>query len=216
MNSRTWRRIAGAGAVAFLITAVAESEAPSSAHWKSKMEMEGGPQGNVTTDSEIWMKDKKVRMKTSVMGMNMNMVKAGDVLYQWSEGQKSGMKFDTTALGAQRNQGSSDYVMRIDEYRSKGKKIGAETVDGHACEIYELTASGPSEKEKKEAVWLAKDLNFPVKYVLETGGSKMTALNTDIQLNPKVDESMFAPPSDVQFQDMSEMMKGMRPPKQKE
>ena len=91
-----------------------------SAHWKSKVRMEGGPQGDMTTDSEIWMKDKSMRMKTLAMGMNVNIIKSGDFMYQWQEGQTTGMKMPANM----RRGGGSDYVNKIDEVRAKGKKIG--------------------------------------------------------------------------------------------
>ena len=63
-----------------------------SAHWKSRTQVTSGSQGDMTTESEMWMKDKKIRIKTAAMGMNMNVVKSGDFLYQWQEGQTAGMK----------------------------------------------------------------------------------------------------------------------------
>ena len=54
--------------------ALRAADAFSSAHWKSRSEMAGGTQGSMTTDSELWLKDKKVRIKTKAMGMDMNVV----------------------------------------------------------------------------------------------------------------------------------------------
>jgi hypothetical protein len=186
-----------------------EAQSFATAHWRSRTQMEGGPQGDATTEAEIWMKDKKIRMKMAVMGMNMNMIKAGDLVYQWQEGQTTGMKI---AASIRRGGAPADYVDKIENVRTKGKKVGAETVEGHPCDVYEYeekTERGP----QKEKFWLAKDLkNFPVRYQAETGAMKITTTNTDIDLAAPVSDSMMAPPENVKFQDMSEMMKG-RPEK---
>ena len=99
--------------------------------------MVGGPQGDMTTESELWMKEKKIRVKTKAMGMNVNVVKSGDIVYQWQEGETSGMKMSTAMR--RRGGASMDSLEKIEEVRTKGKKVGAETVDGHPCDIYEYS-----------------------------------------------------------------------------
>jgi len=183
----------------------------SSAHWKSKSEMAGGPQGEMTTESELWTKDKKVRVKTKAMGMNINIVKAGDFLYQWQEGETSGMKM--SANMRRRPGASTDYLEKVEEIRTKGKKVGTETVDGHACDIYEYAETRPDRSaEVQQKYWLARDLkNFPVKVVTDAGSMKITTTNYDIDLGASVPDTLVTPPENVKFQDMSEMMKGMAP-----
>lgn len=185
-----------------------QAQAFESAHWKSSTEMSGGPQGDMKSESEVWMKDKKMRAKTQVMGMNMNVVKSGDFIYQWPEGQTSGMKIPVTLR--RRGGQSMDYVNKMADVRAKGKKIGAETVNGHACEIFEYNEETPERGgTAKQTYWLAKDLkDFPVKVVTENGGMKMSTLNHDVELGAAVPDSLLTPPDGVKFQDMSEMMKG--------
>lgn len=182
-----------------------QAQAFGSAHWKSKGEIEGGPQGSMATDSELWMKDKKLRIKTTAMGKKMNVVKSGDFVYQWQDGQTTGMKMPSN--GGQRGGATGDYVNRIEEVRSKGKKVGAETVGGHPCDIYEYTETSEKGRTAKQTYWLAKDLkNFPVKLVSDLGQAKLTTVNSEIELGASVPESMVTPPDNVKFQDMSEMM----------
>ena len=199
-------KTAGLAAAALVFAGVLAAQPLGSVHWKSKTEIVDGPQGDRTTESEMWMKDKKLRMKTTAMGLNMNIVKSGDVLYQWQEGQTSGMKM--SASMRRRGGPSADYVGKIDEIRARGKKIGTETVAGHECDIYEYSEA-TGERLGKQTYWLARDMkNFPVKVVNETGGLKITTLNSDIDLKASVPDAMLEPPADVKFQDMSEMMKG--------
>ena len=185
-----------------------------SAHWKSTIEVEGGnQQGMGPMQSENWLKQGNMRSKMQVMGMTRHTLKAGDTVYQWADGEKTGMKFN--AAVQQRQGPSGDYASRIDEYRTKGKKTGSEKIDGHPCDIYEMTSQSKTGRDHKETVWLATDLNnFPLKVISESNGTKVTSRNTDVELKASVPDSMMKPPADVAFQDMSEMMKGMRPPKQ--
>ena len=198
-----------------LLAGAVLAQAPAgSMHWKSTIEVEGGNQQGIgPMQSENWMKQGSMRSKMQVMGMTRNMLKAGDTVYQWADGEKTGMKFNTSV---QRREGpSGDYVNRIDEYRTKGKKTGSEKIGGHPCDIYELTTQGKSGREHKETVWLATDLSyFPMKVISESNGTKVTSLNSDVELKAAISDSMMKPPADVAFQDMSEMMKGMGPPKQ--
>jgi hypothetical protein len=183
-----------------------QAQAFGSAHWKSKGEIEGGPQGSMATESELWMKDKKLRIKTTAMGMKMNVVKSGDFVYQWQDGQTTGMKMPASTR--QRGGATGDYVNRIDEVRAKGKKVGTETVAGHSCDVYEYTETSEKGRTAKQTYWLAKDLkNFPVKLVADLGEAKMTTVNSDIELGASVPDAMVTPPDNVKFQDMSEMMK---------
>ena len=203
-----------AAVAGWLLVAGAGLAQPSSVHWKSTIEIEGGRQPSPgPVQAEMWLKQGKVRTKTSMMGMTMNMVRAGDTVYQWNEGEKNGMKM--SAVVAQRQPGG-DYANRIDEYRAKGKKICAETIDGRPCEIYVLTTAATSAGgARKGTAGLASDLHyFPVKVVSESDGTKQTTRNRDIQWNAAIPDAMVTPPADVEFQDMAEMMKGLRPPAQ--
>ena len=209
MKSRSWKASASALA-ALMLGSLLAAQSFSSAHWKSRSEMVGGPQGDMTTESELWMKEKKIRVKTKAMGMNVNVVKSGDIVYQWQEGETSGMKMSTAMR--RRGDASMDSLEKIEEVRTKGKKVGAETVDGHPCDIYEYSETAGERGTVQQKYWLARDLkNFPVKVVSETGGMKITTINTDIEIGASVADSLVTPPENVKFQDMSEMMKGMAP-----
>src|SRR5215467_3780716 len=147
VTSQSWR-LGACALAAGMLAASLGAQGFSSAHWKSKSEMAGGPQGEMTTESELWTKDKKVRVKTKAMGMNINIVKAGDFLYQWQEGETSGMKM--SANMRRRPGASTDYLEKVEEIRTKGKKVGTETVDGHACDIYEYAETRRSEEHTSE------------------------------------------------------------------
>lgn len=209
-----FRRFA-AVAAGLLLAGVAFGQWEGGAHWKSALTVEGGPRAVPEVTSEIWLqKDGRMRMRSSVMGIDMNTITAGDTVYQWTEGGREGMKINSVVAG--RPLATGDYAKRIPEYRSKGQKMGTEAVDSHRCEIYELVTPGAGgQKERKEKVWLATDLkNFPVKVVVDMNGMTMTSRNSDVELNAPVPEGMVTVPGDIQFRDMSEMIRDGRPPSQ--
>ena len=214
MNGRLVSRAAAALAAGLALAAVARPETFVSAHWKSKIEMEGGVGGGggegregrmpMPTEYEIWLKAGKMRLRAEAGGMKINMLRSGDDTYNWVDGQGTGMRgrASTARRGGRPTQ---DYVNQVDEIRAKGKKVGAEKVDGHACEVWEYE----DEQGEKGKYWLAQDLKgFPVQAVRETPRGKVTYHNTDIQIPASVSDDMFAVPKDVEFRDMSEMMKG--------
>ena len=202
-------KAAGLVLAALASGAVLRAQAFELAHWKATTEMSGGPRGDMKSESEVWKKGEKMRAKTQIMGMNMNVVKSGDFIYQWPEGLTSGMKIPA---GMNRRGGQSmDYVDKMADVRAKGKKIGTETVDGHPCEIFEYNEAAQERGgTTKQTYWLARDLkDFPIKVVTENGGMKMSTVNHDVELGAKVPDSLLTVPEGVTFQGMSEMMKGM-------
>jgi hypothetical protein len=212
MNGRLVSRAAAALAAGLALAAVARPEAFASAHWKSKIEMEGGGGGGdgrggrmpMPAEYEIWMKAGKMRMKADAEGMKINMLRSGEDTYNWVEGQGTGMK-SRSSTARRGGRPTHDYVNQVDAIRARGKKVGAEKVDGHACEVWEYE----DEQGEKGKYWLAQDLqSFPVQAVRQTPRGKVTYHNSDIQIPAPVSDDMFSLPKDVEFRDMSEMMKG--------
>ena len=213
MHTRWPRRIVVVLAGLAFATCARGQLPDGTAHWKSTIEVEGGPAADVgPMQAEIWVKQGKLRMQTQVIGITQNFVKSGDTMYQWTEGQKNGMKMATAVAG--RASASGDYATRIEEYRTKGTKKGSESVDGHACDIFELSSNSPAGAGvgvRKETVWLARDLhNFPLKVISEANGSRITSRNSAVSFQASVPDSMLAPPADVEFRDMSEMIRNMK------
>lgn len=215
-----WKVVTRAGlalTVGLAIAAIARPEMFPSAHWKSKIEVEGGGGGSgsegragrmpMPTEFEIWVKAGKMRLKADAGEMKMNMLHLGEENYTWMDGTGQGMRV-SSAMSKRGGRPSHDYINKIETVRTKGKKVGAETIDGHPCEIWDYDG-GEGDRGK---YWLATDLkNFPVKIITETPRGKTTYHNTDIQIPGSVSDDMFALPKDITFRDMSEMMQG-RPP----
>jgi len=200
-----WMR--GLAATVGLVAGTAGGQSFEAVHWKSTIEIEAGAPGvQMPSEYEIWLKGSRMRMKTEALGMAMNMLKLGDEMYSWSDGQPSGVKVNIAA--SQRSgRSNSDYVHRVAEIREKGKKLGAESVDGHPCEIREYT----DEHGNHGKYWLAEDLKyFPVRAVVDGAKGTVTYRNREIDLAASIPEEMMALPKDMTFQDMSEVMKGLQ------
>ena len=208
MKGKILRQAAGVFFVGVAVASAGRAQGFASAHWKSKVEIEGGRAGGgrMPSDYEIWFKSGKMRMKANAGGVALNMLKVGDDLYTWTEGQTTGMKMNVAAAQRQ-NSPSQDYVRRIEEFKTKGKKVESETLDGHPCDIYEYDA----EHGNHGRYWLARDLHdFPVKAITEQNGVKVTYHNVNIEVPASVPDSTMEVPKDIEFQDISEMMKGMK------
>lgn len=189
------------------MTVSAHAQKFSSAHWKSKSVVEGGNQGEMTAEGEIWLKNEKMYLKSQMSGMKTHMIVGQDSIYQWIEGQPTGMKIPKSM---QAGKASADYVNM--DLQTKGKKTGTETLDGLVCDVYVLETNEGGQKAKHTG-WLARTKSgFPVKWVMETGNNKTTTTNRDIEIPASVADSLLTPPKDVDFQDLSEMMKNV--PKQ--
>ena len=210
MRRRATTRVVAVCAAALALPALAFAQAFGAAHWKSKIEMEGVPSregresrgGRMPSEYEVWMKGGDMRMKADADGMAIDMLKKGDAMYTWMAGTGQGMKFPAGA-SARGGRSGQDYVNRIDEIRAKGKKVGAEKIDSHPCEIWEYQ----NETGEKGKYWLAQDLKgFPIQAVIEPArGGKVTYHNSDIQIGGSVPDDLFVLPKDVDFHDMSEM-----------
>ena len=91
-----------------------------------------------------------------------NVLDSGAEVYIWVEGEDVGVRI-AAALAA-RGRPMHGFVRRTGEIRSRGRRIGEETVDGHSCDVYEIE----TREDGKGTYWLARDLgDFPVKAILK-------------------------------------------------
>jgi hypothetical protein len=213
-----------AAALAFVVgaTPVAPPQGVPSAHWKTTVTTEGARPGEALEEAEIWLQGGAMRIVERGKGPEKtNVLRINDEVYIWTEGQSAGLKL-LAGLAASGGRPSHEYVRRIEEIRSRGKKLGSETVGGHACDVYAL--EGPVDGEGR--YWLATDLQgFPVRAVVEKrvflpsrptverNSVKLEYRNTDIQIPGKIPAGTLSVPQDVRFQDASEMILTGRPPR---
>jgi hypothetical protein len=203
-----------------IATRTALAQGVSSAHWRSTVTVEGARAGQIFQDAEIWMAGTSMKIeergKTSA---RTEVLFLGDEAYFWVEGQSVGSKMGA-ALAARRGGASHDYARRSEEIRVRGKKIRSEELDGQPCEVFEYESP-----QGKGTYWLATKLrNFPIKAIVERRLSlpyraqvdrpiRMEYRNTELRIPAKGSEEKLALPEGVEFQDVTELVLGGRPPR---
>lgn len=195
----------------------AAPEAPSSAHWKTTVTMEGARPGDKLQEAEVWREGGRMRIEDRTPGTPpTNLVSDGGEVYVWEVGKKAGVRM-APGLARGRGRPLHEYVRRVADIRTKGTLLRDEKVDGHVCDVY----AWETPQEGKGTYWLARDLKgFPVRVVIERPQMspyrskpidvvKLEYRNREVQVPAKIPEELLQPPDDVTFQDASEIFGGL-------
>ena len=156
-------------------------------------------QGRRVTTSKMSLKDELFRMEMIAQGQTAIILhnREGTFTVMPSEG----MAMKTAVRPGQGPiRGAGHYAQYLQEQQAE--RIGAETVDGHACDIYRYT---DPETRELTTVWVWKEKMFPVKF--ETEGM-LTELS-NIQIGEAIPDDASQLPAGVQVIDMGALM-GMR------
>jgi len=158
---------------------------------------------------DAYYSGKKARSSSSmeISGQKMNATAYFDgdskMMYLVNDiaGMKRGMKMAINSAVDQKNNNGEQ--IDITNFRDKLKemdKIGSEEVIGRQCDIYKT-------KDGKTTISVFKE-TIPLKFSTSDGKTVLVAnkLETDV----KVTDDMFIPPADIQYQDATDMMKGMK------
>lgn len=136
-------------AIPFLLAALTTS-AFADLTLSQKIEQEGGKEGEQTITLKI--KDGKVRMDAGTQASTIIDIKTGD-MQTLMHNQKMVMAVPGAMVKAMQQmaqkQGDAG-AGKVEVPKATGRK---ETINGYACEEYEMTASG-----SKVTMWLTKDL----------------------------------------------------------
>lgn len=203
-----------------IATRTALAQGVASVHWRSTVTVEGATPGTIFQDAEIWMAGTSMRIEERRKSpARTEVLFLGGEAYFWVEGQTVGSKM-AAALAARRGGASHDYARKIEEIRARGKKIRSEELDGQPCEVFEYESP-----QGMGTYWLATKLqSFPIKAIVERRLSlpyraqvdrliRMEYRNTEIRIPAKGSEKKLALPEGVEFQDVTELMLGGRPPR---
>jgi len=170
----------------------------SSGEFVIEYQMEG-PEVKGTMTLYKMGEDFKTEMKGDFGGMSGGTSMAlydGDYVYTVMEmgGKKTGIKLKVDEFKKDKD----NFDMKdIEEQLDKYKMIGTETILGKICEIYD-TGDGTTMSI------------YDRKAVLRVKSKDMTMTATKMNTSPDLSSSDFDVPSDVEFMDMDEMMKGMK------
>jgi outer membrane lipoprotein-sorting protein len=184
--------------VLLLCTAV---YAQGSFSYDSQVSMDGA---NVMQSSNF-IKDRKIRMEYKGQ-MDYVFISNGQQIYLYYPANNMAMVLPANHPQAQSSQ---EAIESLDYKNMPGSKsLGEETFEGHVCEVYEYQKDGGITK-----VWIAKDLQFPVKMETNSEGHSMVSINRNIKTNANLADSLFELPAGAQTMDMgnmSEMMNNMK------
>jgi outer membrane lipoprotein-sorting protein len=120
--------------------------------------------GDKEIPGKIYVKDNKVRNELQVAGMASIHIMRPDKKVVWiiMPQQKAYMEMPFSQEAQQK------LLPLTEEQKAKMKKVGAETVNGYACDKYETTMSHQG-KAMQVFTWLATDLGMPIKIVSADG-----------------------------------------------
>jgi hypothetical protein len=137
-----------------------------------------------TTTSKVFAKDQKFRMEPK--GQSTYSIVRGDKKVVWMvmPDQKSYMEMKT-------NPGQQLKVEEKVQGEVSRKVIGAETVDGHPTQKYEVTYAEGG-KTGKLYQWMATDIKFPIRMAAVDGSWAMEYKNVKMGTQPA---SLFEVPS---------------------
>lgn len=153
---------------------------------------------------KIYVKGKKSRVDMNMMGQQTQTISRLDKNTVWIVQPNQGFYMEMPV-----NPGSPELIRddaELKKYASK-KKVGTETMNGHACDKYEIVYHDPN--LGKMTTWVSKKLNFPVKVIQKGPQGESTVEYRNIQTG-NVKDSLFELPPGLQKMEMP-AMGGMRP-----
>jgi hypothetical protein len=148
-------------------------------------------------------KGKKAKVDyTMEMGnqkMVSNMYMDGEYVYMVSDiaGMKTGMKMNAAKWKEKFGKDSKEIdITSFRDQLSKYEKVGTEEVLGKKCDIYKMS-EGHTISVYKETI--------PLKMVM----GKTTMIATKYDIDIKVSDDIFTPPSDIKYVEMDDMKKNV-------
>ncbi len=154
--------------------------------------------GGHTNKAKLYMKADKVRMESETAAGTYTIVRR-DLKKIW-------MIMPSTKSYMEMAEGKET---PLPEEKVRGevsrKVVGSETIDGHPCTKYEVTAK-MEDKTMTSYQWWATDINFPVKTAAVDGS--WSAEYKDIKIGSQPD-SLFELPAGYQKMSMPTMPQGM-------
>lgn len=222
---------------AFLFTTMNTAyAAPQNMQLKTESVLNANGQ-KVVVNSTIWYGGSKVRMENEIaptQGIPANLGKstmiydsAQKVVYMMMPQNKTAIKADSNTLAKMQGQGgvgnvNTQLLANPSEIRNELKKqgakmVGAETVLGYLCDIYQMNTELPinqtGAKEKATVkMWLANKLSVPLKMEITTPQrGKVVSINAkQINTGINIPASTFQVPSGYKITDVQQMMQQMQ------
>lgn len=153
--------------------------------------------------SKVKLKDAQFRMDSVIDGMETVTVRNGNGIYSYIPSQNMAIQLPDIGPTESATQPSDNYMDYLKQ--NNARLIRSETINGYGCDVYEFL---DPKTNGQTTVWIWKDRNFPVKFLLNTPQGPVSSEMTNIVLNAPVDEASFSLPSGVKIMQMNQMMQG--------
>lgn len=158
-------------------------------------------QGRSVYQSKVVLKDQRFRMDMTAQGQAMMIIHNAEGTYTVMPSEHMAMKTPQLHPGQGPVKGASDYAQYLQQQHAE--KIGSDTIEGHACDLYRYT---DSETGELTTVWVWKDKMFPLKFEIEAKQGKTLIELSNIQLGAAISDDVFQLPAGIQVMDMGNMM----------
>ena len=157
-------------------------------------------QGRNVMNAKVSLKDELFRMETTVQGQTAVILHNREGTFTVMPSEGMAMK---TALhpGQGPVRGADNYAQYLKERQAE--HIGAETVDGYACDIYRFT---DPEAGGTVTAWVWKEKMFPIRFEIEGTDGKILVELSNLQLGANIPDAAFQLPPGVQVMDMGSLM----------
>ena len=158
-------------------------------------------QGRNVTNGKVSLKDELFRVETTADGQMAVIIHNREGTFTVMPSEGMAMRLPATHPGQGPIRGANNYSDYLQQHQAQ--RIGAETIDGRACEIYRF--SDP-EAGGTVTAWVWKDKMFPVRYEIDGDDGKTLIELSNIQLNANIPDADFELPAGVQVMDMGALM----------
>ena len=154
-------------------------------------------QGRNVMNGKMSLKDELFRMETTADGQAAVIIHNREGTFTVMPSEGMAMRTPAIHPGQQAIRGADNYAQYLQQHHAE--RIGSETIDGRACEIYRF--SDP-EAGGMVTAWVWKEKMFPVRYEIEGAEGKMLIELSNLQLGASIPDDVFQLPAGVQVLDM--------------
>ncbi|MBC7475724.1 MAG: DUF4412 domain-containing protein [Candidatus Sericytochromatia bacterium] len=185
----------------------------------------------IIVNSTILYGDKKIRMENEIVG-NKNIPasmgkstmiydSAKKVMYMMMPQNKTVVKADSETIAKLQGNGGGNVNSQLLSDPSQiqaqikkqgGKMVGAETILGYLCDIWQMKQDIPMQGGAKESatvkIWLAHKISIPLRMLINspTRGEIVSIRAKDIKTGVNIPASTFEIPSGYTVSDVAQLM----------
>jgi outer membrane lipoprotein-sorting protein len=158
-------------------------------------------QGREVYQSKMSVKDGLFRMEMTAGGQTSLIIHNAEGTYTVMPSEGMAMKIGRPHPGQGPVRGAANYAQYLQQQRAE--RIGSETIDGRACDIYRYT---DSETGDLNTAWVWKEKMFPIRIEIDGAKGKLIMEFSNIQLGAAIPDETFQLPKGVQVMDMGALM----------